>query len=61
MKYITLLLLTALITATSSCNQQVKTAKLQSGTWLGELEVAENKKAQLLVSEEEAKIILSKK
>ncbi|MDD4777599.1 MAG: TlpA disulfide reductase family protein [Fermentimonas sp.] len=48
MKYITLLLLTALITATSSCNQQVKTAKLQSGTWLGELEVAENKKAPFL-------------
>ncbi|MDD4698489.1 MAG: TlpA family protein disulfide reductase, partial [Fermentimonas sp.] len=48
MKYNTLFILTALIIVISSCNQQNETVKLQTGTWLGELEVAENKKAPFL-------------
>ena len=48
MKYNILFILTALIIIASSCNQQNGTDKLQSGTWLGELEVAENKKVPFL-------------
>ena len=48
MKYIKLFIFIALIIVTTSCNQQNGTNKLQSGTWLGELEVAENKKVPFL-------------
>ncbi|MBF6598173.1 MAG: TlpA family protein disulfide reductase [Fermentimonas sp.] len=48
MKYNSLFILTALIIVISSCTQQSNTNKLQSGTWLGELEVAENKKVPFL-------------
>ena len=48
MKYNILFILTALIIVISSCSQQNETDKLQTGTWLGELEVAENKKAPFL-------------
>lgn len=48
MKYIKLFIFIALIIVTTSCNQQNGTYKLQSGTWLGELEVAENKMVPFL-------------
>ena len=48
MKYIKLFIFIALIIVTTSCNKQNGTDKLQSGTWLGELEVAENKKVPFL-------------
>ena len=48
MKYRKLFIFIALIIVISSCTQQSNTNKLQSGTWLGELEVAENKKVPFL-------------
>src|SRR5690554_6286208 len=48
MKYIKLFIFIALIIVTTSCNKQNGTDKLQSGTWLGELEVAENKMVPFL-------------
>ena len=48
MKYRKLFIFIALIIVISSCTQQSNTNKLQSGTCLGELEVAENKKVPFL-------------
>lgn len=48
MKFNKLFILSVLIIVTSSCIQQNGTDKLQSGTWLGELEVGENKKVPFL-------------
>lgn len=48
MKYNKIILLTALIATLISCGKQDKNNKLHSGIWLGELEVAENKKVPFL-------------
>ena len=62
MKYKTILLLAVLIVM-FSCNQKDKKADLQSGIWLGEIEVAEGKKVPFLfevnkVSSDSATVIL---
>lgn len=48
MKSTKLLIFTTLIFGIYSCSEQNSTVNLQSGTWLGELEVAEGKQVPFL-------------